>query len=255
MSLEIQENKATQKQNITQESGITQEGPNGQETLEQMEALYNEARDLYYHTVTAEKLNRAKEIFEKLGDYQKSQEFLEKCRKLIDYSVGNTVTFGCYDGKPIRWKVLEENGRMRLLFAENIVAYKPYNVERNNMVWQICSLRKWLNRDFLNDAFTLAERMNILITTRQNPANSEYSTQSGPETRDKVFVFSFEELEHYLPTFEERALDEWWWLRTQGHCLLSAECVQPDGDVYHIGLNIADGEIGVRPAIWVMMRR
>ena len=108
--------------------------------------------------------------------------------------------------------------------------------------------------DFLNQAFTLKERMSIFATRRDNPKNREWSTDCGPKTMDKAFVFNHDEIEHYLPNPEDRGLDEWWWTRTMGHNVLSAECVYMDGSIYDIGLNIAQTEIGVRPCIWVMLR-
>ena len=38
-------------------------------------------------------------------------------------------------------------------------------------------------------------------------------------------------------------------------CDLAAVCVYLDGTIYDIGLNIVDYEIGVRPAMWVMLKR
>lgn len=222
---------------------------------QEQEALYLEAKHLYYHMVIDEKLSDARAIFQKLGDYKNSRDFVKKCDALLDYRPGNIVLFGRYQGKPIRWRVLQAKGKSRLLFSEKIITGQPYNTERTNTYWSTSTLRKWLNHDFLNEAFTLSERMSIITVPNVNDPNSVWSTQSGPKTIDKAFVFSHKELEEYLPDPADRAIGEWWWTRTIGHNLLSAECVYFDGSIYDIGLNIADGEIGVRPAIWITLKR
>ena len=223
-------------------------------TAEEMETLYEEAKTIYYHVNDIEKIKKANAIFHQLDGYKESAAYAKKTDTMIEFRLGNVVTFGNFEGKPIRWKVLEENGKIRLLFAEDIITNRAFNKERDNVNWEKCTLRRWLNQDFLNQAFTLKERMSIFATRRDNPKNREWSTDCGPKTMDKAFVFNHDEIEHYLPNPEDRGLDEWWWTRTMGHNVLSAECVYMDGSIYDIGLNIAQTEIGVRPCIWVMLR-
>jgi hypothetical protein len=219
------------------------------------EELYLQARNIYYHTATDQGLEEARELFAKLGDYKNSADFVKKCDHLLDFKVGNTVTYGSWEGKPIQWNVIGEDGKMRLLLSSDIVTHQAFHKERTNIYWSTCSLRKWLNREFLNEAFPLKERMSIVGARRTNESNHVWSTQSGPDTVDKVFALSHQELEHYLPEPESRIASEWWWMRTMGHALLAAECVYTDGSEYHIGLNVADKRIGVRPAMWVLMNR
>lgn len=220
-----------------------------------MEELFAQAKNTYYHSATDEALVEARKLFLDLGDYKNSREFISKCDRLLEFQEGKTVEFGSWNGTPIRWKVLQAKGKNHLLFAENAVTGHAFNETRTNMFWSKCSLRKWLNHEFMNEAFTPAERMSIVFTKTPNEANMSWSTPSGPETRDKIFVFSHKELLEYLPEQSDRALGEWWWTRTTGHCDLAAVTVYLDGTIYDIGLNIVDHEIGVRPAMWVMLRR
>ena len=230
------------------------ENTNTANAAQDMEMLFTQAKNAYYHSATDEALVEARKLFLDLGDYKNSSDFIGKCDRLLEFQEGKTVEFGSWNGMPIRWKVLKAKGKNHLLFAENVVTGYAFNEKRTNMNWSKCSLRKWLNRDFMNEAFTPAERMSIVFTKTFNEANMTWSTPSGPETRDKIFVFSHKELLEYLPDQADRALGEWWWTRTMGHNVLSAECVYMDGSIYDIGLNIAQTEIGVRPCIWVMLR-
>lgn len=171
------------------------------------------------------------------------------------FDVGDTLTFGCYEGKPIQWRVLaKRGGRERLLFAENIVAQQPFHERYISMCWQQCSLRKWLNQKFYREAFSFQEQTQIMNSRLDNLPNPESSVGSGPNTIDKIFVLSLNELDQYVPAEEVRRRNDWWWLRTVGDNNLSACSVYTDGSVYIKGINIHYKEGGVRPAMWIMLR-
>lgn len=171
------------------------------------------------------------------------------------YGPGTTLTFGSYNGKPIQWRVLaKRGGRERLLFAENIVAQQPYHERYISMCWQQCSLRKWLNQKFYREAFSFQEQTQIMNTRLENLPNPESSVGSGPDTIDKIFVLSLDELDKYVPAEEDRIRKDWWWLRNVGDNNLSACSVYTDGSVYMRGINIHYKEGGVRPAMWIMLR-
>lgn len=171
------------------------------------------------------------------------------------YGIGETLTFGSYGGKPIQWRVLaKRGGRERLILAENIVAQQPYHERYISMCWQKCSLRKWLNQKFYREAFSFQEQTQIMNTRLTNHPNPESSVESGPNTVDKIFVLSLDELNQYVPEEKDRILKDWWWLRTVGDNNLSACSVYTDGSVYIRGINIHYKEGGVRPAMWIMLR-
>ena len=63
-------------------------------------------------------------------------------QKRFSIKVHNTLPFGSaiiLDGDL-------ENGRIQ-------IETKPYNVENEDVTWETCSLRKWLNVDFYDDNF------------------------------------------------------------------------------------------------------
>lgn len=173
---------------------------------------------------------------------------------LAEYTVGNTVLFGSKDGQPISWKVIDENGKIRMLLAEGLVAQQPYNERYLDTSWQTCSLRRWLNGPFIREVFSLEEQTRILATRVENLPSPKYYTNGGANSVDKLFILSLEEVEKYLPSDALRKVGAWWWLRSPGCNLLSAASVYEDGSIYDTGININYTDGGVRPAMWIRLK-
>ena len=224
---------------------------NGEISAEEQAKTYAEAAELCRGSFMKEKIAAARDMFLALGDYRDSRTLAGKCADFLAWEKGNTVEYGRLNGAPIRWRILEEDGRSRLLFAEAPVAFLPYNRERDHANWSECSLRRWLNKEFMEQCFTLPERMEILLTPVSNDSEERWKVENGPNTRDKAFVFNWPELEHYFPTQAERACGQWYWLRGLGWSMLSPMAIFTDGTLYEYGVNKNSDEIGVRPAMWV----
>ena len=116
------------------------------------------------------------------------------------------IVFGAYeqDGdesngpEPIEWEVLEENGNGTFLVSRYVLDVQPYNTEETDVTWESCTLRSWLNDEFLNKAFTEREQEHIRITEVMNPDNPYYGTPGGNSTRDRIFLLSADEaISHY----------------------------------------------------------
>ena len=127
-----------------------------------------------------------------------------------NYKVGDVILFGKYQQdaddddeilsvkRDIEWEILSvEEGRI-LVISKYALDTKPYNNENKNVSWETCTLRKWLNNDFYNIAFSNEEKKKILSTTIDNKANSYYGTTGGNNTTDKVFCLSIEETEKHF---------------------------------------------------------
>ena len=225
--------------------------PNEEELL----AEYTQAKD-DLRSSAEERIVQARERFLRLGDYKNSAILAQRCETLLSFRPGNTVEFGSYQGAPIRWRVVDASGKMRMLLAEDVVLEHAYNEMRVDSWWQSVTLRKYLNGPFLQEAFSPEERRMILNTRRTNECNEQFYTNGGSVTMDKVFVLSKRELDAYLPEGEDdgRALGKWWWLRTPGDNLLAVTAVDADGSVYMHGINVNYPEGGVRPAMWILLR-
>ena len=218
---------------------------------EEREARYAAAEEVCRSSFVKEKIAEARDTFLALGDYRDSAEHARRCEDFLAWQTGKTVRFGQVDGEPIVWRVLDEDGRSRLLMAEKPVAFLPYHTERDHTNWSQCSLRRWLNKDFMEHSFTLPERMDILLTPVRNDTDVRWKVENGPNTRDKAFVFNQQEMERYYPTPADRKCGQWYWLRGHGWSMLSPMAVYVDGTFYEYGVNKNSDEIGVRPAMWV----
>ncbi len=199
------------------------------------------------------------------------------------FSVGNYVTFGTYpqtaagnDKTPIEWLILARNGDNALLLSRYGLDAKPYNTG-DNITWEKCTLRAWLNDDFKNQAFTPAEQSAILLTNVDNSSiqcYSGWSTSGGNNTQDKVFLLSYAEANKYLGVIYDNSSNTksrvaptayaishgawtkrmdgevagWWWLRSPGIYQELAACIDYYGSLEDNYIFINGS---VRPALWV----
>ncbi|MCF0145794.1 MAG: hypothetical protein HUJ73_04320 [Eubacterium sp.] len=126
--------------------------------------------------------------------------------------VGNTVLFGSYEqdgdtenGKEdIEWIVMDVQDDKALLVSKYALDVQPYNAEDEAVTWETCTLRTWLNDDFLNEAFSKEEQAFIPETLVENPDNEASRTKGGKDTRDKIFLLSLDEVQKYFPSDSDR---------------------------------------------------
>ena len=92
---------------------------------------------------------------------RKEKDVKEKeTEEKLEVEIGETMTFGSYpqdaDGtvKPIEWDVLDIQDGKALLISSKCLDARPYNEEYAPVTWEKCTLRAWLNDDFLNTAFS-----------------------------------------------------------------------------------------------------
>ena len=142
------------------------------------------------------------------GEETDSSEGLHNPVVKTDVLAWDTITFGNYwqedtndDGetntndekKPIRWRVLSVEGDDAFLMADQAIESRPFDEEGSAVTWEKCSLRKWLNEDFIKEAFTEEEQAAIMETTVVNKDNEEYNTEAGADTQDKIYLLSIDE--------------------------------------------------------------
>ena len=109
------------------------------------------------------------------------------------------------DQTPIKWRVLSVEGDDAFLLADKGLDCQSYNESKEDVTWETCTLRSWLNgygadknivkKDysgggFLNNAFTPTEQQAIMTTNVVNEDNPEYGTEGGNDTSDKVYLLS-----------------------------------------------------------------
>ena len=195
---------------------------------------------------------------------------------ISEVSVGSYVFFGSYEqdndttnGKEdIEWLVLAKEDNKILVISKYALDCQQYNTSVTSVTWETCSLRKWLNGTFINNAFSSGEQSKIQTTTVTADKNLSYSTSPGNNTTDKVFLLSITEVNQYFSSYSARKCQGtaycyaqgaykgnngncWWWLRSPGNNSGSAAIVSYDGSVYYLGINVSSGSGAVRPALWI----
>ena len=138
----------------------------------------------------------------------------------IRYDSGTVVTpaYRYFKWERIRWKVLYMDGKKALLAADKALDCQEYNETEEDVTWESCSIRKWLNgydgfqdknrgkgsgdfkkesftsKSFYDTAFEKSEQNAILQTTLVNADNAEYGTGGGNSTKDEVFLLSISDV-------------------------------------------------------------
>lgn len=202
---------------------------------------------------------------------------------IVNSKKGEIVPFGEYMQSKkagfknrIAWIVLERQDDKLLLLSEMCLDCKPYSMDKELCTWENSSLRSWLNRDFIEEAFSPAELSKILDSTVPADLNPDYrSISSGNDTTDKVFLLSVQEVQRYLPNAEARKAfptdyailqnagtdsdipggPGWWWLRTSGKDNSYAADIRSGGAINYEGYNVMSKNFSVRPALWISIAR
>ncbi len=212
----------------------------------------------------------------------------------------DVVDFGFYEqdnnssnGKEaIEWIVLDEQDDKVLLLSTYVLDCQCFLDEtETSYTWDDSFLRKWLNKEFLSQAFKKEEQKSIVLSQLAAPDNKAYGTDGGTATEDKVFLLSMEEAEAYFPKDEWLEAAGWyingdrlalateyaiaqgvmifydsnlcgtdmedfngccsWWLRTPGEWHPDTAYVSSMGTICADGMIMDYYSVGVRPAIWV----
>jgi len=191
-------------------------------------------------------------------------------------AVGDIVHFGSWD-----WRVLEVKGGRALLITRDIIEYRAYNDEWKEVTWETCTLRAYLNGEFLEN-FSTQDQAKILETRNANTDNQWFGTSGGSDTTDKAFLLSIEDMVRYFDLDKERVekgprveteegpediywiSDKYndrrvanfnnktsqWCLRSPGSSQVNTATVDTYGIVDLVGGGVSF-ERGTRPALWL----
>lgn len=191
--------------------------------------------------------------------------------------VGESVSFGSYEqdndttnGKEdVEWIVLEVKDGKALLISKYALDYQVYNEVREEVSWETCDLREWLNHEFLNEAFSETEK-NAIPTVKVPADENPYSDSKGKQgnqTEDQIFVLSVKEFKKYfskedsglcIPTEYAKSNCEHdlnsegtgWWLRTIGDEGDIVQIISREGAENCI-TGTDNSTVAVRPALWI----
>ena len=190
--------------------------------------------------------------------------------------VGDIITFGRYEQdnnldngpEPFEWQVLDVENDRALVISRYGLDTKTYNEKYKEVTWETSTLRKWLNGEFYNSAFSQSEQREIREVTNENLSNPKYGTKGGNRTQDKIFLLSINEVNKNFTSNEARKC--WateyakengayiynlyytsWWLRSPGYNRGTAVIVDTFGEVKTIGTSVDNTSVVVRPAFWM----
>lgn len=192
--------------------------------------------------------------------------------------IGETILFGAYkqdeksnEKKAIKWIVLDRKEDKLLLISKYALDCKPYHIRKESTTWEKCSLRAWLNSNFISDAFDAKELNRIVETKVTADMNPQYYTDAGNDTKDKVFLLSINEAQMYFKSNESRLCKAtgyavyknarvngdgncWWWLRSPGYNGNIASVVLDDGFINDSGYYAVSDNYAIRPALWITLK-
>ncbi len=176
--------------------------------------------------------------------------------------------------EPIKWRVLEINEDEVFLLSDKNIDVQRYHNKSEAVTWETCTMRTWLNNNFIKRAFSQKEENAIMETYVKNSNRPEWSAQGGNDTKDKVFLLSFQEAWNYeyrLHASRETAINtaytaaggtigskgmksagssDAWWLRTPGENNQKACFVSIRGQIcFDYGFPVNDDTLAVRPAL------
>lgn len=199
----------------------------------------------------------------------------------------NVVTFGHYNQdnnpgnvqKEIEWIVLKVKDGRSLLLSQYGLEAREFDSKRKDVSWEDSTIRKWLNNEFLNSAFSTKEQAVIQTTTVSNSdsvnVSGAWTITGKEETQDKMFLLSYHEaIELYFSSDKTRkctptkylmgklsnipkgiygnAIEDgacWWWLRTPE--LDGRVCTVDCKGTKFYSRQANDNTVCVRPAFWL----
>ncbi len=221
-------------------------------------------------------------IFEELGDYKDSADMINKIKPLQvkqklynDIKETGTCFWGSYEqdndlsngAEPIEWLVLEVKDDKALVISKYALDCKPYDTSDSDKTWEFCSLRKWINNDFINSAFTSDEKNVIAQTSVEvyDVLNGSYYLVNS--VIDQIFIlsefqadslFDFDNSEIKCEPTDYAVANgayrsdnnncRWWLINTSG-IFNKIKYISEHGD--DIQADAGSSSIAVRPAMWI----
>lgn len=173
-----------------------------------------------------------------------------------------TLEFGTYNGKPIKWEVLENySDGSKMIVTKKCVTERIFDDENN--MWETSDLRQWLNSDFISE-FTIDELARIepvqnevmLTYNDRGLAVSGNHTHYWSASRDSVDDLSETAYKYYvddmvfIPTLDMmETIDvngSYWILCPYGYNDKMQRYMKNDGFILHTNV---DNIYGVRAAL------
>ena len=184
-----------------------------------LQAIKFSTANMYYRE---NEFENALSIYRQMGDYHNSRQMVNVCINKLggtaylaneEFASGNITKLGRFEQdnnlqngpEPIEWiaaaAFLEKGEQHILLISKYCLDCRPYQDKKPFTAWKDSSLRRWLNDEFYNKAFSKPEREKMLAVPVGpdwcddfyyfgNWRSSDVHSYYGPESKDKVFILS-----------------------------------------------------------------
>lgn len=162
------------------------------------------------------------------------------------WSVGEKVTIGGYS-----WTAVAIEDDITVLVCDRSVGTMAYNDAYEYAAWADCSLRAWLNGEFLTAVIKADQNFNsdLLIEAELATLDNSATWTGACTTTDTVYLLSEQDVKMYGADLPAYASD--CWLRTAGEQLTHAMVQKADGSLHITGYRTDYAVAGVRPCIRV----
>lgn len=257
-------------------------------TLETINAYKDSAElipECYYQyaitLMTEKEFDTAISVLNGLGEYKDSIQKIGNCylllkiEELTNANIGDFVNMGYYEqdnreyngAEVVQWRVLAKEDSKVLLISKYVLDGKRQNEDGYTYNWKDCSLRKWLNDDFLNATFSALEQELISITTVPSYTGSSFETNPEYNTQDRIFLLSVDEVNGCFRSVQARVCQPTdyaaahmlpqkngnctWWLRPLDCDEPNAVIIDQNGDFEEKLKHSVAVNWGVRPAMWI----
>lgn len=192
-------------------------------------------------------------------------------------------SYAYFKYEPIKWRVLSSSTSQAFLLSEYEIDCQRYNEKDTDITWENCTLRGWLNNDFVSAAFSKNDKSLVKSSKIANKDNPVWGTEAGADTTDKVFLLSLDDIintkygfcsdkskwdikRRTASTAYAKAMGAWisciymptngefvshWWLRSPGSNAHFAAFVDDYGCAYSKGCFVDYYESAVRPALYL----
>ena len=193
------------------------------------------------------------------GKEKATEEFYKAKGDTFPLSMDEWLEDNTKKPENIRWVMTDIVGNRFLLVSESIIGIQEFNRIDSSLTWKNSFLRKWLNGDFYDKAFSQEEKRLIVQTEVPNDSENPRKWEKYNSTKDKVFLLSREELEKYYPNEKDREVfidssaypyTDSYWVRTPGKRGEDVAVMKMDGT---FGETQCNDEVGVRISVWVQM--
>ena len=175
------------------------------------------------------------------------------------YKVGDIIKLGRFAGKEIEWQVLDNQPDKLLVISRYGLINRPFNDELKEVSWVSSSMRKWLNKEFFQSAFSQEEQKRVIEHSSLSDDIEEHGiAREKFNIKDRVSLLSVDEYMQFFGKVLDwrcpllpRRIDRQCWLRTTGKDLTRAAFIGRSGSIHAGGSLVNSARNAVRPIIWL----